>query len=109
MPGRAGTSDTCPASASAASSGPSSSAETSTDGARFSKSRALTAASSPPPVTSGGLPSKLIRMGKVRMELSSHRHALGRRIGKTLRRKLDFEPVQLLGHDDLAAQPRALV
>src|SRR3990172_4661583 len=109
MPGRAGISDTEPALASAASSGTSSSAEMSTDGARFSRSRVLTAASSPPPVTSGGLPSKLTRMGKVRIPLSSHHQPLGRRIGEALGRKLDLEPVELLRHDDLAAQPRTLI
>ena len=43
------------------------SAAISTDAARFSKSRAFMAASSPPPVTNGGLRSKLTKMGKVRI------------------------------------------
>src|SRR5262245_38735773 len=109
MPGLAAISATLPASISAASSGVTSSAATSTRGARFKRSRVLTAASSPPPVTSGGLPSKLTRIGKVRNRLSSYRHAFRRLIGEALRRKLDFEPVEFFRHDDLAAKPRALI
>src|SRR5918994_6115061 len=109
MPGRAGISETRPSSPSAAISGVTESAAMSTEGARFNSSRVLTSASSPPPVTSGGLPSKLPRMGKVRMGLASHRPALDRRISEALRRKFDFEPVQFLRHDDLAAEPRVLV
>src|SRR4029078_9170773 len=109
MPGRAGRSDTSFCSVRAASSGTTPPAATSTLAARFNRSRAFTAASSPPPTTRGGLPSKLIRMGKVRIALSSDHHPLGRRIGKTLRRKVDLKPVELRRHDDLAAEPRALV
>src|SRR5512144_3101106 len=102
MPGRAGTSDTAPSSTSAASSLKTSLAATSTDGARFNRRRVLTAASSPPPTTSGDLPSKLTKMGKVRIALASHHQPLLRRIGEARGRKLDLEPVELLGHDDLA-------
>src|SRR5689334_9661262 len=109
MPGRAGRSDTSPASARAASSATTSPAATPTDGARFNSRRVLTAASSPPPTTSGGLPSKLTKMGKVRTALSSHYQPLLRRVGEALGRKLDLETVERLGHDDLAAKPRALV
>src|SRR5262245_5933487 len=109
MPGLAAISATLPASISAASSGVTSSAATSTRGARFKRSRVLTAASSPPPVTSGGLPSKLTRIGKVRHRLSSTGHAFRRLIGEALRRKLNFEPVEFFRHNDLAAKPRALV
>src|SRR6187200_2596992 len=91
MPGRAGRSDTSFCSARAASSGTTPPAATSTLAARFNRSRAFTAASSPPPTTRGGLPSKLTRMGKVRIALSSDHHPIGRRIGKTLRRKLDLK------------------
>src|SRR5215470_11779779 len=109
MPGSSGRSATSFCSASAASSGTTSPAATSTLAARLKRSRVLTAASSPPPTTRGGLPSKLTRMGKVRISLASNRHPLRRRIGKALGRKLDFEPVELLGHDDLAAEPGALI
>src|SRR4029078_3335241 len=109
MPGRAGRSDTSFCSARPARSGTTPPAATSTLAARFNRSRAFTAASSPPPTTRGGLPSKLTRRGSVRMALSSDHHPLGRRIGKPLRRKLDLKPVELRRHDDLAAEPRALV
>src|SRR6185437_235651 len=109
MPGRGAISDTSPSSTSAAISGTTLSAAMSTQGARFSKRRALTAANSPPPVTSGGLPSKLTRMGKVRIRLSSHHQPFDWCIGQALGRELDLQPVKLLRHDDLAAKPRALV
>src|SRR6516165_2476334 len=109
MPGSSGRSATSFCSASVASSGTTWLAATSTLAARFNSSRALTAASPPPPTTRGGLPSKLTRMGKVRISLSSNGHPLGRRIGEALRRKLDLEPVELRGHDDLAAKPGALI
>src|SRR5579885_2410150 len=109
MPGRAGRSDINPSSTRAASSGTTSLAATSTAAARFSRRRTFMAASSPPPTTSGGLPAKLTKMGKVRMALASHREPLLRRVGKALWRELDLEPVELLRHDDLAAEPRALI
>src|SRR5690348_14400505 len=109
MPGSSGRSATSFWSASAASSGTTSPAATSALAARFNRSRVLTAASSPPPTTRGGLPSKLMRMGKVRIALASHRNPLRRRIGKALGRKFDLEPVELRSHDDLAAQPGALI
>ncbi len=66
-PGTRGISVTRPARSSSASSGTSSPAATSTISARFNSSRALTAASSPPPVTRGGLRSTLMKIGKVRI------------------------------------------
>src|SRR5262245_60035850 len=110
MPGLTSTSWMRPALASPLSSGASASraAATSTLGARFSSRRTLLAASSPPPTTRGGLRSKLRKTGKARMS-ASHCDAFLRRISEALGRKLDFEPVQRLGHDDLAAKPRALV
>src|SRR5262249_46843866 len=109
MPGSSGRSATSSRWRSAASRGTTWLVATPTLARRFNSSRALTAASPPPPTTRGGLPSKLTRMGKVRISLSSNRHPLGRRIGEALRRKLDLEPVELRGHDDLAAKPRALI
>ena len=40
---------------------------------------------------------------------ASNRKARRRRVGKALGRKLEFEPVKLRRHDDLAAQARALI
>src|SRR5581483_4939558 len=41
--------------------------------------------------------------------LASHRNPLLRRVGEALWRKLDLEAVEFLRHDDLAAEPRALI
>src|SRR5690242_7609399 len=109
MPGRAGRSDTSFCSARAASSGTTPPAATSTLAARFNRRRAFTAASAPPPTTRGCLPSKLTRMWKVRIALSSDHHPLGPRIVKTLSGELDLRAVELGHHDALAAEPRALV
>ena len=43
--------------------------------------------------------------GKGAHRLASHHQPLLRRVGQALRRKLDLEPIELLRHDDLAAEP----